>query len=119
MTNGIKSLSQLNYIPLSYLICTITFLLTFGGICVNMQAISFITQTNLNITKYLLSKIILAVISSVISFVISFFVYKDTQTAFTIVPNPSLYFNLTSSLFLFIIYIFIICVFVYTLKKEI
>jgi len=119
MTIGIKGLSELNFISAPIMIAIITFLLSFGGICVNMQCISFISNTDLNIPRYLLSKLYLGVISGGISYILSSVFLKGTVLTFNIGLKMPFTFTLTLTALFAVIYIFTIITLMILIKKEI
>lgn len=119
MTNGIKALSSINIIPLPLIIASITFLLSFGGFCANMQCISFIVNTDLNIFKYLISKLVIGSISFIISYILSFIFLRGEITTFSITNSLPFSYSFTSALFFCAIYTFIIVTSAVILKKEI
>lgn len=119
MTNGIQELSTINIIPLPLIISSITFLLSFGGFCANMQCISFIVNTDLNVLKYIISKIILGSISAIISYILSFIFLRGEITTFAINNFLPFSYSITSVFFFCIVYTFIIAVSAMILKKEI
>ena len=119
MTIGIKGLSELNFISAPIMIGVITFLLSFGGLCANMQCISFISNTDLSIGKYLLSKLSLGLISGGISYILSFIFLKDATLTFNIGMKIPFMFNLTSSLIFVTVYTFTLITLITLIKKEI
>lgn len=119
MTIGIKGISELSYIPIPIIIASITFILSFGGLCANMQCISFISNTDLNIKGYLFAKIKLGIISGGLAYILSSFFLRGVTSTINIGINMPFTFNLTSSLLFTVIYTFIIFTTTALIKKEI
>lgn len=76
LTNGCYIVSNLD-IDLIYKVLIINFLIGWGGFSINSQAISFISQTDLSVGIYLLSKILHGILASFYTYIIHFFLYKD------------------------------------------
>ena len=66
ITSGLKLLATLNLKDI-YKTIIATFFLSFGGLCIQMQVISNIADTNISYKPYLIARIIHATISSIIS----------------------------------------------------
>lgn len=76
LTNGCYIISNLN-IDLIYKILIINFLIGWGGFSINSQAISFISQTDLNIAIYTISKLFHGILSTLYTYIIYIFFYRD------------------------------------------
>mgnify|MGYP004461785359 FL=1 len=64
LTNGLKTLSILNFNNENFKIIMSAFLLGFGGISVLLQVFSIISQKKLSIKPYLIGKILQAILAS-------------------------------------------------------
>lgn len=76
LTNGCYIVSKLN-IDILYKVLIINFLIGWGGFSINSQAISFISQTDLNTGIYLISKLFHGIFSSIYTYVIYQVFYRD------------------------------------------
>lgn len=82
LTNGCYIVSNLN-IDFTYKVLIINFLIGWGGFSINSQAISFISQTDLNIGIYLIGKVLHGAFSALYTYIIYFLFYKNsTLTVF-------------------------------------
>ena len=64
MANGCHSASQLKYVSSANLCALISFLLTFGGLCIMTQSMSF---ANIKPKKYILTKLLCAGLAYIIA----------------------------------------------------
>ena len=69
VTNGIKECAALQ-IPLIYKIVLVSFMIGFGGLSVNAQVMSIISETDLKFNIYFILKLVQGAIASVYSFII-------------------------------------------------
>lgn len=76
LTTGCNRIATLD-IEIIVKILSINFLIGWGGLSILSQAISFISQTDLSIKKYILSKFLHGIISTIYTYVLYLFYYKD------------------------------------------
>lgn len=76
MTTGCKNIAEAN-IHILYKILAINFIIGWSGISVHSQALSFISNTDLNGKLYIASKFVHGLLSSIIGFTIYSFRFKD------------------------------------------
>ena len=76
LTTGCSKIAALD-IELIYRILAINFILGWGGLSIISQAISFISQTDINIKLYLISKFLHAIIASLYTYILYILHYKD------------------------------------------
>ena len=67
MTYGITTLSS-GFLPPHIIVPTATFLVTFGGLCIHMQSMNFLSKCGVRYFRFILIKLLQAVIASIISF---------------------------------------------------
>lgn len=67
MTYGVTTLSS-GFLPPHIIVPTATFIVTFGGICIHMQSMNFLSKCGVRYSIFLLIKLLQAVIASCISF---------------------------------------------------
>lgn len=65
VTRGCLTLSQLS-IPLPVVAIILTFIISFGGLCIHMQAMTFLKKFNMKMSFYFLMKITQAILSALI-----------------------------------------------------
>lgn len=70
VTRGCLDLSMVQNLSFTYKTVIATFLISFGGFSIYMQALTFIKKFNIKMSFYLLQKFTHAVISSIIAFLI-------------------------------------------------
>ena len=121
ITNGAKSLLE-NSLHQSNLIL-LAALMAFGGFCVHMQTISFITKTGINIGLYILAKMIHAFISAMLMKIIFLFWNFDFETLpiQTFLQNKSNFYNamiLSCKNFILLLMINLFLIFIYYVKKN-
>ena len=75
LTNGCNIVSILN-IDFIQKVLIINFLIGWGGFSINSQAISFLSQTDLSIGIYMISKVLHGVLSIIYTYIIYIFFYK-------------------------------------------
>jgi nucleoside recognition membrane protein YjiH len=74
LTNGVSIISSISNKSLSVNIIICAFLLGFGGLSVILQVLSIISKHKLSIKKYLLGKVMQAIISALLAYIfIKFF----------------------------------------------
>lgn len=76
LTNGCHIVSNLD-IDIFHKILIINFLISWGGLSINSQAISFISQTDLSTGIYLVSKFFHGIFSAIYTYIIFQLIYKD------------------------------------------
>lgn len=76
LTTGCSRIAALD-ISMIYKVISINFLIGWGGLSILSQAISFISQTDINVTLYLASKILHGFISAVYTYILYLLFYKD------------------------------------------
>lgn len=76
LTTGCSRISSLD-ISMIYKIISINFIIGWGGLSILSQAISFISQTDINIKLYLLSKALHGLISAGYTYILYLLFYKD------------------------------------------
>lgn len=76
LTTGCSRISSLD-IDLLYKILSINFIIGWGGLSILSQAISFISQTDINIKLYMVSKLLHGLISTIYTYILYLFFYKD------------------------------------------
>lgn len=112
MSRGCKNIAGIISINPTLKICLITFILSFGGLCVNFQCLSFIVNTDLSFYKYFKLKFIHAAISFINAFLLSNIFYEDISGCFSaILPKNNLMAEailMSSAIFV----IFILCKFI-------
>ena len=69
LSNGIGSLSIINFSNISNLIIIAAFLLGFGGISVILQVYSIISKTDISIKPYILAKLLQGIIASIYTYI--------------------------------------------------
>ena len=72
VTRGCLELSKLN-INLTSLVCIVSGLITFGGLSIHAQSITFLSNAKVNIKYYFLTKITQTIFACVISFLLCMF----------------------------------------------
>jgi len=77
VTNGARECASLN-IPLIYKTVLVSFMIGFGGLSVNAQVMSIISETNLKFNIYLFFKLIQGVAAAIYSYIIVFW-FSDLQ----------------------------------------
>lgn len=128
LTNGCYIVSNLN-IDLLYKILIINFLIGWGGFSINSQAISFISQTDLNIGFYLISKVFHGIFASIYTYIMYLFLYKDKITTVFLELNNTLdrptigtWFEMfkrsTSIVFSVVIFLILLSIFLNEMKKR-
>ncbi|PJI06627.1 MULTISPECIES: sporulation integral membrane protein YlbJ [Clostridium] len=114
MTNGTSIISSSNF-EIEIKMITISFLISFGGLCVISQIYSFIGKYKISYFKFMLRKILQGIMSSIICFIIMKFSYIDTNTAAVFNINK----NFTNYYYIFALLIFLLPIIVNKLKKII
>lgn len=76
LTTGCSRIASLN-INIMIKIQTINFLIGWGGLSILSQAISFISQTDISIKKYISSKFLHGIISSIYTYLLYLIYYRD------------------------------------------
>ncbi|MDR7869907.1 MAG: sporulation integral membrane protein YlbJ [Tissierellaceae bacterium] len=76
LTTGCDKISRLN-IEIITKILSINFLIGWGGLSILSQAISFISQTDISIKKYILSKFLHGITSTIYTYILYLTYYKD------------------------------------------
>ena len=66
---GLKSISELN-IPNIYKVIISSMTLSFGGLSIHMQVLSFIEEDNLSYKTFLISRFYHALLSGIIAFLL-------------------------------------------------
>lgn len=128
LTNGCYIISNLN-IDLVYKILIINFLIGWGGFSINSQAISFISQTDLNIGIYMISKIFHGMLSTFYTYIMYISMYKDRLITVFFQTNTSLdkssigpWFDMfkssSSIVFTAVIFLILLSIFVNELTKR-
>lgn len=69
ITMGINNLSKLN-IPNIYKTILTSMTLSFGGLAIHMQVLSFITEVNLSYKKFLIARIYHSILSGIIAYIL-------------------------------------------------
>lgn len=69
MTQGLKHISLLN-VSLNFKTIMMTMIISFGGLSVHTQVLSFISDTKIKYTPFLLARIIHAVLSGILAFIL-------------------------------------------------
>lgn len=77
MANGCHSASQLKYVSSANLCALISFLLTFGGLCIMTQSMSF---ANIKPKKYILTKLLCAGLAYIIAYTAGLLIFPDSVT---------------------------------------
>lgn len=128
LTNGCNIVSNLD-ISLIEKILIINFLIGWGGFSINSQAISFISQTDLNVGIYMVSKVFHGIFSVIYTYIIYTFFYKDKLlTVFYnlnldyISPSISTWLSLFKSSFSIvssaIVLLILLSIFLHEMKKR-
>ncbi|AFS78667.1 putative sporulation integral membrane protein [Gottschalkia acidurici 9a] len=91
LTNGCKSISELN-ISLILKLCSVSFIIGWGGFSVHSQAISMMNKTDISSKLYLISKVLHGVLSSLYTYLIYTFFFKDKLNIISTTTS-----NITSS----------------------
>ncbi len=69
ITMGIKSLSSLN-IPNIYITVITSMFLSFGGLSIHMQVLSFLIDTKISYKEFLIARIYHSILSGIISYIL-------------------------------------------------
>ena len=69
ITMGIKSISSLN-IPNIYITIITSMFLSFGGLSIHMQVLSFLIDTNISYKEFLIARIYHSILSGIISYIL-------------------------------------------------
>lgn len=130
LTTGCKKISQLN-IDLFHKILILNFLIAWGGLSILSQTTGFISQTDLNVSLYIFSKLLHGLISCIYTYILySIGFYRHIKTlsidVFIMEENQSLsqwiytFVNSTKSAMAICIFFIILSIFVHQLwnKKE-
>lgn len=128
LTNGCYIISTLD-IDLIYKILIINFLIGWGGLSINSQAISFISQTDLKIGIYLISKVFHGIFSTLYTYIMYLVLYKDRLvTVFSDmnrslnVPTISTWIEMFQSSFSIVIsgvlFLILLAIFINEMKKR-
>lgn len=118
MTNGCEAISKISFLQAPSIVAILTFLLCFGGLCINMQCISFISKTDLNIKSFLIGRIIISVFAGAISFIISSVFLRKVIFTFYSFYNYPASLTINHLVFLIALYVFIITFIVYAVKNS-
>lgn len=132
LTTGCHRISSMDIHMLNKFLI-LNFLIGFGGLSILSQAISFITQTDISIKKYLVSKVLHGFISTIYTYILYFLYYKnEIMTSFSdniVKENMYNFKNWIHNLYLSTKLSFIVCIFfiilstfiysISTLKKEV
>ena len=121
ITNGAKSLLENNFCQSNLIL--LTGLMSFGGFCVHMQTISFITKTGINVGLYIVAKITHAFISVVLIKIIFLFWNFDFESANiqTFLQNKSNFYSaiiLSCKNFVLLMLINLFLIFIYYVSKS-
>lgn len=114
MTNGTSIIASSNF-EIEIKMITISFLISFGGLCVISQIYSFIGKYKISYFKFMFRKILQGAISSIICFILMKFLYVSTNTAAIFNINK----NFTTYYYILGLFIFLIPLIIDKLKKII
>ncbi|KHD38031.1 hypothetical protein NL50_00550 [Clostridium acetobutylicum] len=115
MTNGSSMLSSSSF-PIELKVITISFLSSFGGLCVIAQIYSFIGKYKISYLKFISLKVIQGVISSIICFLLFKFLYvNNTISTF----NANNDFLSPSHFFTVAVILAVLPILIYKIKKTI
>ena len=128
LTNGCYIVANLN-IDILHKVLIINFLIAWGGFSINSQAISFISQTDLNIGIYLISKLLHGLFSSIYTYIIYQVFYKNRITSVFLEVNKDLnkasvdtwlemFKSSTLIVFSLIIFLILLSIFVNEMRKR-
>ena len=117
MTNGAKIIAAQNFSP--NLLIAFSFLVSFGGLSVHMQSISFISKTDIKASLYLFSKFMHAIISAIVATILLPFFNFTAQNVASSNYDFSFVSKIIFSLenFLLIIAIHLILIFIACISK--
>ncbi len=117
MTNGAKIIAAQNFSP--NLLIAFSFLVSFGGLSVHMQSISFISKTDIKASLYLFSKFVHAIISAIVATILlpffNFTVQNVASSNYDFSFVSKIIFSLEN--FLLIIAIHLILIFIACISK--
>lgn len=127
VTNGVKECAAL-HIPLIYKIVLTSFMIGFGGLSVNAQVLSIISETDLKFSIYFLLKLVQGIIAAIYSYIIIsifsdlqvFMIYDPTVTGLwnTPVSYSWQHVLINSSVYMLIVLFFMVIVSITSIKKR-
>ncbi len=108
MTIGLKSLALNTFLPTPILLSLCVFILSFSGLCINMQCIAFIIKTDLSIKKFMFFKVLQGVVSASICYTLSsFFPFSEKTISLNgAVPKNNIHLLLWSLFFILALFLF-------------